>query len=86
MLDGNITERMYIFFSSHQLCVVERRISYCVSKIVVFLSSFKLFQVAQAVAPNMALFLPRNVDLDQLAELSWLASPPLPCEVICSLE
>lgn len=45
------------------------------------LDGFKLFQVAQAVAPNMALFLPRNVDLDQLAELSWLASPPLPCEV-----
>lgn len=42
---------------------------------------FKLFQIAQSISSNVVLFLPRNVDLDQLSELSWLASPPLPCEV-----
>ncbi|CAM6113437.1 unnamed protein product [Calypogeia fissa] len=40
-----------------------------------------LFKVAQSIAPNIALFVPRNVDLNQLQELSWLTSPPLPCEV-----
>ncbi|KAG0557883.1 hypothetical protein KC19_11G164000 [Ceratodon purpureus] len=45
------------------------------------LDGFKLFQTAQAISPNVVLFLPRNVDLDQLVELSWLASPPFPCEV-----
>lgn len=48
----------------------------------VLMRRFKLFQTAQAVAPSLALFLPRNVDLDQLAQLSWLATPPLACEVI----
>lgn len=47
---------------------------------------FKLFQTAQAISSNVVLFLPRNVDLDQLAELSWLASPPLPCEVTSLLK
>lgn len=45
------------------------------------LDGFMLFQIAQAISSNVVLFLPRNVDLDQLSELSWLASPPLPCEV-----
>ncbi|BBN17923.1 trimethylguanosine synthase [Marchantia polymorpha subsp. ruderalis] len=42
---------------------------------------FTLFKIAQTIAPNLAMFLPRNVDMDQLQELSWLSSPPLPCQV-----
>lgn len=40
-----------------------------------------IFQIAHAVAPNLVLFLPRNVDIDQVAALSSLATPPLACEV-----
>ena len=40
-----------------------------------------LFKVARAVAPNVILFLPRNVALKQLAELSRTSTPPCVCEV-----
>ncbi|XP_042005538.1 trimethylguanosine synthase-like [Salvia splendens] len=40
-----------------------------------------LFQVAQAITPNIVMFLPRNVDVLQASELSWLSSPPLDIEV-----
>eukprot|EP01018_Ginkgo_biloba_P030098 Gb_12343 [translate_table: standard] len=42
---------------------------------------FSLFKAAQRIAPNIIMFLPRNVDLNQLAELSWLSCPPLALEV-----
>ncbi|PIN11714.1 Methylase [Handroanthus impetiginosus] len=40
-----------------------------------------LFQVAQAITPNIIMYLPRNIDVLQASELSWLSSPPLDVEV-----
>ncbi|KAL6532403.1 hypothetical protein OROGR_014373 [Orobanche gracilis] len=40
-----------------------------------------LFQVAQSITENIIMFLPRNIDLLQASELSWLSSPPLDTEV-----
>ncbi|XP_057803960.1 uncharacterized protein LOC131019435 isoform X2 [Salvia miltiorrhiza] len=40
-----------------------------------------LFQAAQAITPNIVMFLPRNVDVLQASELSWLSSPPLDIEM-----
>ncbi|KAK9069575.1 hypothetical protein SSX86_011479 [Deinandra increscens subsp. villosa] len=40
-----------------------------------------LFQVAQTITPNIIMFLPRNVDVCQVEELSWLSSPPLNVEI-----
>lgn len=40
-----------------------------------------LFKVAQAVAPNIVFFLPRNVNMSQLVELSKASKPPCSCEV-----
>ncbi|XP_035547691.1 trimethylguanosine synthase-like isoform X2 [Juglans regia] len=42
---------------------------------------FTIFQVAQAITTNIIMFLPRNVDLQQVEELSWLSSPPLEVEI-----
>lgn len=42
---------------------------------------FSLFKVALSVAPSIALFLPRTVDSDQLAQLSRLSDPPLAYEI-----
>lgn len=44
-------------------------------------NGFSLFKLALTVAPSVAYFLPRTVDVDQLARLSWLSSPPLPYEI-----
>lgn len=44
-----------------------------------------MFQVAQTITSNIIMFLPRNVDIDQVAELSWLSSPPLDVEVLLLL-
>lgn len=38
---------------------------------------YKLFQAAQSITPNIIMFLPRNVDVNAVEELSWLSSPPL---------
>ncbi|EEE65231.1 hypothetical protein OsJ_20390 [Oryza sativa Japonica Group] len=38
---------------------------------------FTIFQAAQEISPNIIMFLPRNVDLSQVEQLSWLSSPPL---------
>ncbi|KAF8389274.1 hypothetical protein HHK36_025967 [Tetracentron sinense] len=38
---------------------------------------YSIFQVAQKITPNIIMFLPLNVDLLQVEELSWLSSPPL---------
>uniref|UniRef100_A0A0D9WMR2 Trimethylguanosine synthase n=1 Tax=Leersia perrieri TaxID=77586 RepID=A0A0D9WMR2_9ORYZ len=38
---------------------------------------FKIFQAAQKISPNIIMFLPRNVDISQVEQLSWLSSPPL---------
>lgn len=46
---------------------------------------YSLFQIAQTITPNIIMFLPRNVDLLQVEELSWLSSPPLCVEVPTSL-
>lgn len=42
---------------------------------------YTLFQVAQTITPNIIMFLPRNVDISQVEELSWLSSPPLNVEI-----
>ncbi|XP_057814107.2 uncharacterized protein LOC131028011 isoform X1 [Cryptomeria japonica] len=42
---------------------------------------FSLFKAAQMIAQNIVMFLPRNVDLNQLAELSLHSSPPLPLQI-----
>lgn len=42
---------------------------------------FSLFKAAQMIAPNIIIFLPKNVDLNQLAELSLLSHPSLALEV-----
>ncbi|XP_017217663.1 uncharacterized protein LOC108195209 isoform X2 [Daucus carota subsp. sativus] len=42
---------------------------------------WSLFQAAQSITPNIIMFLPRNVDINQVAELSWLSSPPLDVEI-----
>lgn len=43
---------------------------------------YSIFQAAQVVTQNIMMFLPRNVDKNQIEELSWLSSPPLELEVI----
>ncbi|KAL4583563.1 hypothetical protein LXL04_008141 [Taraxacum kok-saghyz] len=40
-----------------------------------------LFNVAKQIAPRVVMFLPRNVDVNQLAELSLSANPPWKLEV-----
>ncbi|CAH1422084.1 unnamed protein product [Lactuca virosa] len=40
-----------------------------------------LFNVAKQIAPRIVMFLPRNVDINQLAELSLSANPPWKLEV-----
>ncbi|GAV78083.1 Methyltransf_15 domain-containing protein [Cephalotus follicularis] len=42
---------------------------------------YSIFQVAQTISPHIIMFLPRNVDLHQVEELSWLSSPPLNFEI-----
>ncbi|KAI5069249.1 hypothetical protein GOP47_0015550 [Adiantum capillus-veneris] len=44
-------------------------------------NGFSLFKLALTVAPSVAYFLPRTVDVEQLSRLSWLSSPPLPYEI-----
>ncbi|XP_073134532.1 uncharacterized protein [Henckelia pumila] len=40
-----------------------------------------LFDVGKGIAPKIVMFLPRNVDINQLAELSLTATPPWSLEV-----
>ncbi|CDP04891.1 unnamed protein product [Coffea canephora] len=40
-----------------------------------------LFQVAQKITPNAIMYLPRNVGLLEMEQLSWLSSPPLDIEI-----
>ncbi|KAH7679441.1 Noranthrone synthase protein [Dioscorea alata] len=40
-----------------------------------------LFKIASKIAPKVVMFLPRNVDLNQLAELALSATPPWSLEV-----
>ncbi|XP_010478471.1 PREDICTED: trimethylguanosine synthase-like [Camelina sativa] len=42
---------------------------------------YTLFKIALSIAPNIIMFLPRNVDLAQVEELAWLSSPPLTLEI-----
>lgn len=52
---------------------------------LIYFCRYSLFQIAQTITPNIIMFLPRNVDLLQVEELSWLSSPPLCVEVSISL-
>ncbi|KAJ7952012.1 Trimethylguanosine synthase [Quillaja saponaria] len=45
------------------------------------MDGYTIFQFAQMITPNIIMFLPRNVDLKQVEELSWLSSPPLDLEI-----
>ncbi|CAN0873009.1 Trimethylguanosine synthase [Linum grandiflorum] len=42
---------------------------------------YSLFNAAKKIAPKIIMFLPRNVELDQLAELALSANPPWSLEV-----
>ncbi|XP_020572794.1 trimethylguanosine synthase-like [Phalaenopsis equestris] len=42
---------------------------------------YLIFQAAQEITPNIIMFLPRNVDLSQVEELSWLSCPPLTLKI-----
>ncbi|KAM7474690.1 hypothetical protein LguiB_021933 [Lonicera macranthoides] len=42
---------------------------------------YSLFKAAQTIAPNITMFLPRNMDLNQVEQLSWLSCPPLDVEI-----
>ncbi|XP_010460855.1 PREDICTED: trimethylguanosine synthase-like isoform X1 [Camelina sativa] len=42
---------------------------------------YTLFKIALSIAPNIIMFLPRNVDVAQVEELAWLSSPPLTLEI-----
>ncbi|KAI3939019.1 hypothetical protein MKW92_008869 [Papaver armeniacum] len=42
---------------------------------------YSIFQAAQKITPNIIMFLPRNVNLHQVEELSWLSSPPLNLQI-----
>ncbi|XP_026407013.1 trimethylguanosine synthase-like isoform X2 [Papaver somniferum] len=42
---------------------------------------YSIFQAAQKITPNIVMFLPRNVNLHQVEELSWLSSPPLNLQI-----
>ncbi|KAL6606776.1 hypothetical protein ACP70R_042429 [Stipagrostis hirtigluma subsp. patula] len=41
---------------------------------------YATFQAAQKISPNIIMFLPRTVDINQVQELSWLSCPPLDFE------
>ncbi|XP_059636917.1 uncharacterized protein LOC132279019 [Cornus florida] len=45
------------------------------------IDGYSLFQVAQNITSNIIMFLPRNVNIHQVEELSWLSSPPLNVEI-----
>ncbi|CAF1996983.1 BnaC07g48690D [Brassica napus] len=42
---------------------------------------YSLFRIARSITPNIIMFLPRNIDLEQLEELARLSSPPLTLEI-----
>nr|GMD82928.1 Trimethylguanosine synthase [Ipomoea batatas] len=42
---------------------------------------YSLFHAAQNITPNIMMYLPRNVDLLQVEQLSWLSSPPLQIQI-----
>ncbi|KAF3787179.1 Trimethylguanosine synthase [Nymphaea thermarum] len=45
-------------------------------------SGYSIFKAAQQITPNIVFFLPRNIDFNQIRELSWLSSPPLDLQVL----
>ncbi|XP_023644949.1 trimethylguanosine synthase [Capsella rubella] len=45
------------------------------------IDGYTLFKIALSIAPNIIMFLPRNVDVAQVEELAWLSSPPLTLEI-----
>lgn len=40
-----------------------------------------IFQAARNITPNIIMFLPRNMDQNQVFELSWLFSPPIDLKI-----
>ncbi|GMI77420.1 hypothetical protein like AT1G30545 [Hibiscus trionum] len=42
---------------------------------------YSIFQAAQRITPKIVMFLPRNMNLNEVEELSWLSSPPLSIEI-----
>ncbi|KAG9455821.1 hypothetical protein H6P81_000329 [Aristolochia fimbriata] len=42
---------------------------------------YSIFHAAQEITPNIIMFLPRNVNVQQVEELAWLSSPPLKIEI-----
>lgn len=49
--------------------------------VMIVLCRYSLFRIARSITPNIIMFLPRNIDLEQLEELARLSSPPLTLEV-----
>ncbi|KAK1280145.1 hypothetical protein QJS04_geneDACA020687 [Acorus gramineus] len=45
------------------------------------LDGYSLFNIARGIAPRVIMFLPRNVDINQLADLSSSVHPPWALEV-----
>ncbi|KAF3793902.1 Trimethylguanosine synthase [Nymphaea thermarum] len=43
---------------------------------------FSLFNIARMIARKVVMFLPRNIDFNQLAEIAMLANPPWTLEVL----
>ncbi|CAI9103988.1 OLC1v1002590C1 [Oldenlandia corymbosa var. corymbosa] len=42
---------------------------------------YSLFKIAQTITPNIVMYLPRNIDILEVEQLSWLSSPPLDIEI-----
>ncbi|WZZ73623.1 hypothetical protein YC2023_084993 [Brassica napus] len=49
--------------------------------VMIVLCRYSLFRIARSITPNIIMFLPRNIDLEQLEELARLSSPPLTLEI-----
>ena len=46
-----------------------------------YLCRYFLFNIAKKIAPVVVMFLPKNVNLDQLAEMALSSNPPWSLEV-----
>lgn len=60
-------------------------IYYNIANLMQLKCRYSLFKAAQTIAPNITMFLPRNMDLNQVEQLSWLSCPPLDVEVLALL-
>lgn len=62
------------------ICFLLVMLTLCFIYIIIIIRQF-LFNVGKEIASRIIMFLPRNVDISQLAELSLSASPPWSLEV-----